>query len=190
MDITLVPFTMVVFLMIYEIRNYMLLRSSTFLYEEYGIKFYEHNKIRDDDNAVAIVSIFFKDSIIFYGKVNDNVVYHELGHLKQKKEIYLFLIIFPTIFTIAFSFNPLLIITLIPLYKLFFVHLERKADLYAFTIYNMMYIAQKTERPLSRLKRLKEWIFDSHPPDWIRTRKEYYDRRKNSICLFIEDIFY
>lgn len=189
MNLLSIPFMIVVLVLINEVRNYRLLRKSIFLYECCNVKFYRYRGKKDDDNAITITSFFGNGIVLLSDSVSNSVIYHELGHLRQKKELYLFLITFAAAFAIAFSYDVVLLILLLLVYKMFFAHLEREADLYAYTIHNVKYNTQKATRPERKIARLKAWIFDLHPPDWVRTREEYYDRRKNIICLFLEDVF-
>jgi hypothetical protein len=66
--------------------------------------------------------------------------------------------------------------------------MERDADLYAYIKYNVKY-ESGAERPKRKLDRIKAWIFDSHPPDYIRTKEEYYEKKNSLIKLLISDLF-
>ncbi|WP_338601366.1 conjugal transfer protein [Sulfolobus tengchongensis] len=189
MNFLLIPFTIVLFLSINEIRNFLLFRKSTFLYECCDIKFYRYKDKKDDDNAIAVTSIFFGNAIILLSDhVNDSVIYHEYGHLRQREEVYTALFLLGILFSIAFQSYPFLLPVLLLSFRFFFMHLERSADLYAYKVYNTRYEPKHPERPKNRIERLKAWLFDSHAPDWVRIKDEYYNERKNIIYLFLKDI--
>jgi hypothetical protein len=44
------------------------------------------------------------------------------------------------------------------------------------------------QRPKSGIERLKEWVLDSHPPDYVRAKEEYYEKKISLIKLFLEDL--
>jgi hypothetical protein len=86
------------------------------------------------------------------------------------------------------SLSILLAIPAIPVGKFLLWKMERDADLYAYTKYNIRYMSN-TQRPRSWVERLKEWIFDSHPPDYIRAKEEYYEKKNSLIKLLLKDLF-
>jgi hypothetical protein len=174
------PIAMTFFLLIYEYRNYRLLKKARFLYEKDGIKHYQIES--EEDNAITIKSIVFGKNVIIIGKENKEVLAHEEGHLHQPYFIYYFLVVS----ALAISYNVLTIPGLLVLYKAVFLHYEREADLYAYYHYNIKYSSEQ-QRPSRRIDRLKEWVFDTHPPDYIRKEEKYYEK-KNILKLFINDI--
>jgi len=172
---------MTFFLLIYEYRNYRLLKKARFLYEKDGIKYYQIES--EEDNAITIKSVLYGKNIVIVGKEDFRILAHEEGHLHQPYFIYYFL----TISALAISYNVLTIPGLLVLYKAVFLHYEREADLYAYYHYNIKYSSEQ-QRPSRRIDRLKEWVFDTHPPDWVREKEEYYEKKNSLIKLFLEDL--
>lgn len=73
------------------------------------------------------------------------------------------------------------------------LEMERDADIYGFgSAENFKKVAQKmgidTNKPASRLKRLRGWL-STHPPPWVRVSEEYYDGRKSLLRLFLKDVY-
>jgi hypothetical protein len=68
-----------------------------------------------------------------------------------------------------------------------FLHYERAADLYAYYNFNVKYSSDQ-QRPKSKIDRIKAWLFDTHPPDWVREKEEYYEKKNILIKLFLEDL--
>ncbi|BBG27297.1 conjugal transfer protein [Sulfuracidifex tepidarius] len=174
------PIALAFFLFIYEFRNYRLLKKARFLYEKDDVKYYQIES--DEDNAITIKSIIFGKNVIIIGKENKEVLAHEEGHLHQPYFIYYFL----TISALAISYNILTIPFLLIIYKAMFLHYERAADLYAYYNFNVKYSSDK-QRPKSKIDRIKAWVFDTHPPDYVRTKEEYY-KKTNILKLFIRDL--
>jgi len=175
------PIAMAFFFLIYEYRNYRLLKKARFLYEKDGVKYYQIES--DEDNAITIKSVIFGKNIIIIGKENKEVLAHEEGHLHQPYFIYYFL----TISALAISYNILTIPFLLIIYKAMFLHYERAADLYAYYNFNVKYSSDQ-QRPKSKIDRIKAWLFDTHPPDWVREKEEYYEKKNSLIKLFLEDL--
>ena len=175
------PIAMTFFLLIYEYRNYRLLKKARFLYEKDG-KYYQIES--EEDNAITIKSIVFGKNVIIIGKENKEVLAHEEGHLHQPYFIYYFLVVS----ALAISYNVLTIPGLLVLYKAAFLHYEREADLYAYYHYNIKYSSEQ-QRPKSKIDRIKAWLFDTHPPDWVREKGEYYEKSNSLIKLLLKDLF-
>jgi hypothetical protein len=139
----------------------------------------------NEENAITLNSIFFRNTIVFLSnKISEEVLRHEEGHVKQFNYIYAFLVAVAALLPL----NTLLAIPAIPIGKYLLWKMERDADLYAYIKYNVKYESD-AERPKRKLDRIKAWIFDSHPPDWIREKEEYYEKRNSLIKLFLEDLF-
>jgi len=137
----------------------------------------------NEENAIALNSLFFRNSIVFLSdKLNDRILRHEEGHINQFNYIYAFLILV----AVVLPLNNIITIPAVLLGKFLLWKMERDADLYAYTI-NIKYMSN-AQRPESRIERLKEWVLDSHPPDWVREKEEYYEKRNNLIKLFLEDL--
>lgn len=137
-----------------------------------------------EHNAITLNSIFFRNAIVFLSpQIDESILRHEEGHTRQFNYIYAFLIVVGALLPLS----PLTSIPAVILGKLILWKMERDADLYAYYNYNIMYNLQ-VERPRSRLKRLMAWLLDSHPPDYIRSSKEYYDKKTNIVKLFISDL--
>jgi len=138
----------------------------------------------NEENAVALNSIFFRNTIVFLSdKVNEKILRHEEGHTKQFNYIYAFLVLT----AVMLPFDSLIAIPAVFVGKFLLWKMERDADLYAYYNYGIKY-ESKAERPKSRIERLKEWILDSHPPDYIRKENEYYEKNNNLIRLFLRDL--
>jgi hypothetical protein len=137
-----------------------------------------------EENAVTLNSIFFRNTIVFLSdKINEKILRHEEGHMKQFNYVYAFLL------SVAFLFpvNNLVVIPGVFIGKFLLWEMERDADLYAYYNYGIKY-ESKAERPKSRLERLKEWVLDSHPPDYIRKENKYYEKNNNLFVLFLQDL--
>jgi len=138
----------------------------------------------NEENAVTLNSTFFRNTIVFLSnKISEEVLRHEEGHTKQFNYVYAFLITIAALLPL----RTLLAIPAVFLGKFLLWKMERNSDLYAYTIYDIRYMSN-AQRPESRTERLKAWILDSHPPDWIREKEEYYEKRNNLIKLFLEDL--
>jgi hypothetical protein len=138
----------------------------------------------NEENAVTLNSIFFRNTIVFLSnKIDEKILTHEEGHTKQFNYIYAFLIAVAALLPVS----TLLAIPAILVGKYLLWKMERDADLYAYSKYNIKYMSN-AQRPKSRIERLKEWIFDSHPPDWVREKEEYYEKKNSLIKLFIQDL--
>jgi len=138
----------------------------------------------NEENAVTLNSIFFRDTVVFLSnKINEKVLRHEEGHTKQFNYIYAFLVLVAVIF----PFNSLVLFPAVFIGKFLLWKMERDADLYAYYNYGIKY-ESGAERPKSRIGRLKEWILDSHPPDYIRKENKYYEKNKNLFSLFLQDL--
>ena len=139
----------------------------------------------NEENAIALNSLFFRNSIVFLSdKLNDRILRHEEGHTKQFNYIYAFLIFIAAVLPLS----NIIIIPAVLLGKFLLWKMERDADLYAYTKYNVKY-ESGVERPKSKIDRIKAWIFDSHPPDWIRKEEEYYEKKNGLIKLLLKDLF-
>ena len=135
-------------------------------------------------NALTLNSIFFRNAIVFLSpQIDEGILRHEEGHARQFNYIYAFLIVVGALLPLS----PLVSVPAVVLGKLILWKMERDADLFAYSYYNIMYKTQVT-RPRSRVKRLMAWLLDSHPPDYIRSMKEYYDKKTNILKLFIWDL--
>jgi len=138
-----------------------------------------------EENAVTLNSLFFRNAIVFLSnKIDEKILTHEEGHTKQFNYIYAFLIFVAALLPLS----TLLAILAVPLGKFLLWKMERDADLYAYYHYNIKYSSEQ-QRPSRMIDRLKEWVFDTHPPDYIRTKEEYYQKKNNLIKLFLEDLF-
>jgi len=137
----------------------------------------------NEENAVTLNSIFFRNTIVFLSnKIDEKILTHEEGHTKQFNYIYAFLIFIAAVLPLS----NIIIIPAVLLGKFLLWKMERDADLYAYIKYNTRYM-NNAQRPRSRIERLKGWVFDTHPPDWVREKEEYYEK-KNILKLFINDI--
>jgi hypothetical protein len=139
----------------------------------------------NEENAITLNSIFFRNTIVFLSnKISEEVLRHEEGHTKQFNYIYAFLIAVAALLPLSnFIAIPAVLLGKFLLWKM-----ERDADLYAYIKYNVKYESE-IERPDSRIERLKSWIFDSHPPDYIRKEEKYYQKKISLIKLLISDLF-
>jgi hypothetical protein len=168
----------------------------TFYEGLHGLLYYKSEEVRregkirvrvlniDEENAVTLNSIFFRNTVVFLSdKINEKILRHEEGHTKQFNYIYAFLILTAVVFPI----NNLVVIPAVFVGKFLMWKMERDADLYAYYNYGIKY-ESKAERPKSRIVRLKEWILDSHPPDYIRKENGYYEKNNNLFKLFLQDL--
>ncbi|BBG27811.1 hypothetical protein IC007_2365 [Sulfuracidifex tepidarius] len=139
----------------------------------------------EEENAIALNSFFFRNTIVFLSnEINEKILRHEEGHLKQPNYIYAFLLLVAALLPLSYIIAvPAVFIGKFLLWKM-----ERDADLYAYRLYNVKYESD-VFRPKSRIERLKAWIFDTHPPDYMRKIEEYYDKKMNILKLFIRDLF-
>ncbi|MEJ2780592.1 conjugal transfer protein [Stygiolobus sp. CP850M] len=138
----------------------------------------------NEENAITLNSIFFRNTIVFLSnKISEEVLRHEEGHTKQFNYIYVFLVAIAALLPVS----TLLAIPAVLLGKFLLWKMERDADLYAYIKYNVKY-ESGAERPKRKLDRIKAWIFDSHPPDWVREKEEYYQKKNSLIKLFLEDL--
>jgi hypothetical protein len=138
----------------------------------------------NEENAVALNSIFFRNSIVFLSnKINEKILRHEEGHTKQFNYVYAFLILI----AVVFPFYSPVAVPAVFVGKFLIWKMERDADLYAYYNYGIKY-ESGAERPKSRLERLKEWVLDSHPPDYIRKEDKYYEKNNNLFVLFLQDL--
>jgi hypothetical protein len=139
----------------------------------------------NEENAITLNSIFFRKSIVFLSnRIGKEVLTHEEGHVKQFNYIYAFLIIAAA----SLPISTWLVILAVPVGKFLLWRMERGADLYAYTKYNIKYESD-AEVPKSRFQRLKAWVFDSHPPDHVRRKGEYYEKSNSLIKLLLNDLF-
>jgi hypothetical protein len=139
----------------------------------------------NEDNAIALNSLFFRNVVVFLSdKIDERILRHEEGHINQFNYIYTFLIAVAALLPI----NSLVAIPAILIGKFLLWKMERDADLYAYSKYNIRY-ESATERPKSRIERLKCWLLDSHPPDYIRKEEKYYEKKTSLLNLFIQDLF-
>jgi len=139
----------------------------------------------NEENAIALNSLFFRNSIVFLSdKLNDRILRHEEGHIKQFNYIYAFLIFIAAVLPLS----NIITIPAVLLGKILLWKMERDADLYAYIKYNVKY-ESVAERPKSKIDRIKAWVFDTHPPDWVREKGEYYQKKNNLIKLLLKDLF-
>jgi hypothetical protein len=137
-----------------------------------------------EENAVTLNSVFFRNTIVFLSnKIDERILRHEEGHTKQFNYVYAFLIVTAALL----PFGVFVAVLAIPVGKFLLWKMERDADLYAFSRCNIRYISN-VQRPKSSVERLKGWVFDSHPPDWVRKEEEYYEKKINLFKLFIHDL--
>jgi hypothetical protein len=138
----------------------------------------------NEENAVTLNSIFFRNTIVFLSnKIDEKILTHEEGHTKQFNYIYTFLIAVAALLPLG----VFVAVIAVPLGKFLLWKMERDADLYAYIKYNVKY-ESSAERPKRKLDRIKAWLFDTHPPDYIRKEENYYEKRNNLIKLFLEDL--
>jgi hypothetical protein len=139
----------------------------------------------NEGNALALNSLFFQNTIIFLSnKISEEVLRHEEGHIKQFNYLYVYLIAVASLL----SLDTLIVIPAVFMGKFLLWEMERDADLYAFTNYNIRYMSN-VKRPESRIERLKYWMLDSHPPDWVREKEEYYEKNYSLVKLLLKDLF-
>jgi len=139
---------------------------------------------RGEENAVTLNSLFFRDTIVFLSdKIDERILRHEEGHARQFNYVYALMVAVAALLPLA----KIVLIPAVVLGKFLWWKTERDADLYAYYRYNVKY-ESGAERPKSRVERLKAWILDSHPPDWVREREEYYQKKNNLIKLFVQDL--
>jgi len=139
----------------------------------------------NEENAVTLNSIFFRNTIVFFSnKIDEKILTHEEGHIKQFNYIYVFLIFVAALLPLSIF----IAILAVPLGKYLLWKMERDADLYAYTKYNIKY-ESVAERPKSKIDRIKAWVLDSHPPDWVREKEEYYEKKNSLIKLLLKDLF-
>jgi len=139
----------------------------------------------NEENALALNSLLFRNTVIFLSnKINEEVLRHEEGHTKQFNYLYVYLIIVASLLPL----NTLIAIPAVFIGKFLLWKMERDADLYAFVNYNIRYMSN-VKRPESRIERLKDWILDSHPPDWVREKEEYYEKKYSLVKLLLKDLF-
>jgi hypothetical protein len=162
----------------------------------HGILYYKSKEVKregkisvrvldiNEENAIALNSLFFRNIVVFLSdKINERILRHEEGHINQFNYIYAFLIFIAAVLPL----NNIITIPAVLLGKILLWKMERDADLYAYIKYNVKYESD-AERPKRKLDRIKAWIFDSHPPDYIRTKEEYYQKKNSLIKLFLEDL--
>jgi len=138
----------------------------------------------NEENAVTLNSIFFRNIIVFLSdKVNEKILRHEEGHTKQFNYIYALLILIAVILPV----NNLIVIPAVFIGKFLLWEMERGADLYAYYNYGIKYESGAV-RPESRIKRLMEWVLDSHPPDYIRKEDKYYEKKNSLLKLLLQDL--
>jgi hypothetical protein len=138
-----------------------------------------------EENAVTLNSLFFRNAIVFLSnKIDERIWRHEEGHTKQFNYIYAFLIVVAALLPLS----DLVAIPAVLVGKFLLWKMERDADLYAFSRCNIRYMSN-VQRPKSRVERLKGWVFDSHPPDWVRKEEKYYEKRNSLIKLLLKDLF-
>ncbi|ADB87195.1 hypothetical protein [Saccharolobus islandicus] len=167
------------------------------IYEGFhGYLFYKSKEVRkegkisvrvldiSEENAITLNSIFFRNTIVFLSnKIDEKILTHEEGHTKQFNYIYAFLLAVAALLPLSnFIAIPAVLLGKFLLWKM-----ERDADLYAYYHYNIKY-ESVAERPKSKIERLKSWLFDSHPPDYIRTKEEYYEKKNSLIKLLLNDL--
>nr|WP_011225154.1 hypothetical protein [Sulfolobus islandicus]CAG38189.1 hypothetical protein [Sulfolobus islandicus] len=141
----------------------------------------------NEENAITLNSLFFRNSIVFLSdKLNDRILRHEEGHTKQLNYIYVFLLAVAALLPVISNFTIPAVLLGVLLGKFLLWHMERAADLYAYTKYNIKYESAAV-RP-KRIERLKSWILDSHPPDWVRAKEEYYEKKNSLIKLLLRDL--
>jgi len=139
----------------------------------------------NEDNALTLNSIFFRNAIVFLSnRISEEVLTHEEGHVKQFNYVYAFLVLTAA----SLPVSTWLVIPAILVGKFLLWRMERSADLYAYTKYNIKY-ESVAEVPSSRIERLKAWVLDSHPPDYIRRKEEYYEKSNSLIKLLLNDLF-
>ncbi|NON63525.1 hypothetical protein [Acidianus sp. RZ1] len=127
---------------------------------------------------------FFTKAIVLTGGIDPEILVHEEGHTMQPNPLYVSVLPFtPLIHYNIYVSVALMVIT----YKLLVYYYERRADIYAYAKYGIKYKAE-IRRPASRWERLKEWAFDTHAPDWVREREEYYQKNVWLLSLFWQDI--
>jgi hypothetical protein len=140
----------------------------------------------NEENALALNSLFFRNTVIFLSnKISEEVLRHEEGHIKQFNYIYAYLVVVASLLPLG----TLIAIPAVFMGKFLLWKMERGADLYAFINYNIRYMSN-IKRPKSRIERLKAWVLDSHPPDWVREKEEYYEKKYSLIKLLLEDLFF
>jgi hypothetical protein len=138
----------------------------------------------NEENAITLNSLFYRNCVVFLSdKINERILRHEEGHANQFNYIYAFLIFVAALLPLSIF----IAILAVPLGKFLLWKMERDADLYAYTKYNIRFESD-AERPKSRIERLKSWLFDSHPPDYIRKEEKYYEKKISLIKLFIQDL--
>ena len=120
---------------------------------------------------------------------NSHAYYHELGHLIFDR----------------FWLDPFLeSLLLIPLFLLpvpwawigaFFTFVtekwvkknwERRADIFAYEVTGLKYSPIQLEK--SKVTLLFRWLFETHPPEIVRTKEEYYKKEIPLIKLFFESL--
>jgi hypothetical protein len=139
---------------------------------------------KGEENAVTLNSLFFRNTIIFLSnKIDERILRHEEGHIKQFNYVYALMVAVAALL----PFTNAILIPAVILGKFLWWKAERDADLYAYYNYNVKYESD-AERPKSRVERLKAWLLDSHPPDYVRKEEEYYEKKNNLVKLFVHDL--
>jgi hypothetical protein len=120
---------------------------------------------------------------------NQHAYFHELGHL-----------IFDDFITDSFLYASVLLpVLLVPLPWNFVGALllyiaskwvkknwERRADIFAYQMTGLKYSPMQLEK--SKVILLFHWLFETHPPEIVRTKEEYYKKEIPLIKLFFESL--
>jgi len=139
----------------------------------------------NEENALTLNSLFFRNTVVFLSsKISEEILRHEEGHTRQFNYMYVYLVLIASLLPLG----TFIVIPSVFIGKFILWGMERDADLYAFTNYNIMYMSD-IKRPQSRVERLITWLLDSHPPDWVRGKREYYEKKYSLIKLLLKDLF-
>jgi hypothetical protein len=141
------------------------------------------------DEYSSFMTLDHKRFLLVGDYENQHAYFHELGHL-----------IFDDFIADSFlDASVLLSILLLPLPWNFTGALllyiaskwvkknwERRADIFAYEMTGLKYSPIQLER--SKVILLFRWLFETHPPETVRTKEEYYKKEIPLIKLFFESL--
>jgi hypothetical protein len=120
---------------------------------------------------------------------NQHAYFHELGHLVFDNFIAdAFLdasILFP-ILLLPFPWNFIGALLLYIASKWVKKNWERRADIFAYEMTGLKYSPIQLEK--SKIVLLFRWLFETHPPEIVRTKEEYYKKEIPLIKLFFKSL--
>jgi len=189
MDIGLAILTYLLGVLFLLIRNNLIVKEiikGLECYKKFNLV--EYYECKDSDYS-SFMSLNGERFLLVGDYENRHAYFHELGHLVYDDFIadsFLDASVLLPILILPFPWNFIGALLLYIISKWIKKNWERRADIFAYEMTGLKYSPIQLEK--SRIILLLRWLFETHPPEIIRTKDEYYKKEIPLIKLFFKSL--